>query len=158
MMFRWWVTASLLVGFLSGCGGSGPDLAPVEGTVTLDGKPLANKSLMFTPVEGTTGHGAGGSSDAEGKYTLKAVVPGATRDYEGVEAGRYRVTVFESLISGDASGEDEGDEPAAAIAPEMNGQKSEIPVVYGTERSPIVLDVPEDGGVLNIELESNPSQ
>ncbi|MFH1266898.1 MAG: hypothetical protein ABIK89_14305 [Planctomycetota bacterium] len=46
--------------------------------------------------------------------------------------------------------------PAAALAPDMVGRKSEIPAVYGTEQSPLVLEVPESGGVINVELKSNP--
>lgn len=166
-MFRSWVWAVLrrallgaaLLGtmMVTGCTGSGPKLAPVEGTVTLDGKPLANKSLMFTPIEGTEGNGAGGTSDAEGKYTLKAMIPGATRDYSGIGPGRYRVMVFEATISGDAVVEDEGDEPAVAIAPAMGGGNLEFPAIYGTEQSPLVLEVPESGGEINVELKSNPS-
>jgi hypothetical protein len=144
--------------FMAGCSGSGPKLAQVEGTVTLDGKPLANKSLMFTPIEGTEGNGAGGSSDAAGKYTLNAMISGATRDYPGIAPGRYRVTVFDATISGDASMQDEGDEPAVAVAPGMASGTSEIPRIYGTDQSPLILDVPESGGKLDVELKSNPGR
>jgi len=156
MTFRFWVCVVLGTIVLTGCGGSGPELVPVEGTVTLDGRPLANKSLTFTPIDDTSGHGAGGFSDAEGKFTLTAVVPGATRDYQGIPPGRYRVTVFESMIVGDGSVEEEGDEPVVAVGPGMSSRKSDIPALYGTERSPLVLEVPESGGTLNVELKSNP--
>ena len=158
MMFKFRVYIVLGTIVLTGCGDSGPVLVPVEGTVTLDGKPLANKSLMFIPIDDTSGHGAGGSSDAKGKYTLRAVVPGATRDYPGIAAGRYRVNVFEPFIAINAPVEEDGDEPAVAIGPGFGGGKWEIPAVYGTERSPLVLEVPESGGVLNIELKSNPGR
>ncbi|MBN2294871.1 MAG: hypothetical protein JXM70_20755, partial [Pirellulales bacterium] len=117
MMFKSWFFIVLGTIVLTGCGDSGPKLVPVEGTVTLDGKPLANKSLMFVPIDGTSGHGAGGSTDAGGKYTLQAVVPGATRDHPGIPAGRYRVNVFEPLIAGGVSVEEDGDEPAVAMGP-----------------------------------------
>lgn len=158
MMFKFRVYIVLGTIVLTGCGDSGPELVPVEGTVMLDGKPLANKSLMFIPIDGTSGHGAGGSSDAEGKYTLRAVVLGATRDYPGIATGRYRVNVFEPFIAGDVSVEEDGDEPAVAMGPGFGSGKSAIPAVYGTERSPLVLEVPESGGVLNIELKSNPGR
>ena len=158
MMFKFWVYIVLGTIVLTGCGDSGPVVVPVEGTVTLNGKPLANKSLMFMPIDGTSGHGAGGFSGADGKYTLKAVVPGAIKDFPGIPAGRYRVIVFEPLIAINAKVEENGDEPAVAIAPGFNRGKLGIPAVYGTERSPLVLDVPESGGVLDIELKSNPGR
>lgn len=64
---------------LLGCGSSGPEIASVEGTVTLDGQPLANASVVFVP-EG--GRPAGASTDAQGKYVLnfsggrKGALPG----------------------------------------------------------------------------------
>jgi len=156
MMFRMWACALLGTIVLTGCGGSGPKLVPVEGAVTLDGRPLANKSLLFTPIGDTSGHGAGGASDAEGRYTLLAMVPGATKDHKGIAPGRYRVTVFEPTVFSNVSVEQEGDEPVAALAPDMGGRESDIPAVYGTEQSPLVLDVPESGGTMDVELKSNP--
>jgi hypothetical protein len=82
------------------------------------------------------------------------MVPGATRDYPGVPPGRYRVIVSEPTISGNVSVEEEGDEPVPAIAPEIAGRRSEIPAVYGTKRSPLVFQVPESGGEINVELKS----
>ena len=120
MMFKSWIYIVLGTIVLTGCGDSGPVLVPVEGTVTLNGKPLANKSLLFMPIDGTSGHGAGGSSGADGKYTLKAVVPGAIRDFPGIPTGRYRVNVFEPIIAGDVSVEEDGDEPAVAMGPGFN--------------------------------------
>ncbi len=37
---------------LSGCGSDLPPIAPLTGTVTMDGKAYANGSLMFTPTGG----------------------------------------------------------------------------------------------------------
>jgi len=147
--------ALVAVVVLSGCGDAGPNLVPVNGLVTLDGKPLPNKSLMFSPIEGTAGNGAGGSTNSEGKYTLVAMVSGATVDHPGVSPGRYRVTLFESMVIGDAAAEGAG-EPAVAVAPGGGTAESDIPPIYGTEQSPLILDVPESGGELNIELETNP--
>ena len=140
-----------------GCGG--PKLVPVKGTVTLDGTPLPYKSLLFTPEPGTPDNGAGGYTDGEGKYSLTAVLYGVTKDMEGIQPGRYRVTVSEPMIpisEADFVGSPEDEDPEAAgtiIDPDTPSQ--EIPAVYSSaETTPLVLDVPEEGGVLDIELKS----
>lgn len=68
----------------AGCGGSP---ATVEGIVTLDGVALPNATVAFYPEP--PGPVAYGVSNAEGSYRLKS---GATK--EGLQPGRYRVTVF----------------------------------------------------------------
>ncbi|HET6572815.1 MAG TPA: hypothetical protein VFG68_04375 [Fimbriiglobus sp.] len=66
---------------LSGCGG-GPDIAPVSGRVTMDGKPLANVYVTFQPNPGkdveNAGRGSVGVTDADGRFTLT---------YEGGRSG-----------------------------------------------------------------------
>jgi len=52
----------------SGCGqGDRPDLAPVEGTVMLDGNPLARATVVFRPTEGKDSRAI---TDANGHYEL----------------------------------------------------------------------------------------
>jgi hypothetical protein len=36
----------------TGCGPNGPGIATVEGVVTMDGEPLENASIVFTPAAG----------------------------------------------------------------------------------------------------------
>jgi hypothetical protein len=65
---------ALAVLCLSGCGSSdGYKLAPVSGTITLDGQPLAGASVSFQPTGGgaTPGPGSAAVTDAGGKYELK---------------------------------------------------------------------------------------
>jgi hypothetical protein len=63
----------------SGCGGGGdlPDLGYVEGTVTMDGKPLANVVLTFQPDQARPAYGR---TNADGWYELVYTEgnPGAT--------------------------------------------------------------------------------
>ena len=65
-----------------GCGPSGPDIARVQGTVTMDGKPLPNAIIMFVPVGGRP---SVSETDANGKYVLefsggrKGAIPGINR-------------------------------------------------------------------------------
>lgn len=146
------------LGLLAGCGDSGPRRVAVEGTVTLDGKPLAHKGLMFIPQPGTPGNGAADTTDKDGKYSLVAVVFGSTRDMPGIPPGRYRVIVYEPLIpiadESGAAAEDGG--PAPAVAPNF-GRISQVPAIYSSpDTTPLVLDVPESGGALDVELASKP--
>jgi hypothetical protein len=82
---RWLV---ILVAMLPGCGSSLP--ASVDGTVTLDGRPLPEGPLidgtvMFYPTSG--GAAAYGSVTSGGKYVMNT---GSTK---GIEPGGYVVTV-----------------------------------------------------------------
>ena len=76
---------TLLLGAISvsqGCGSGGPDIAKVEGTVTMDGKPLPRAFVVFIPQGGRP---AAAETDANGKYVLefsggrKGAIPGKSR-------------------------------------------------------------------------------
>ncbi len=75
-------SAYLVVVLLAGCGSSGPEIASVKGTITLDGKPLPNATIVFIPPEGRP---AGAKTNAEGKYELnfsngrKGTMPGLNK-------------------------------------------------------------------------------
>jgi hypothetical protein len=60
--------ALLLFAPLVGCGESGPELAPVSGRVTLDGRPLENADVTFQP-EGAE-RPSMGRTDKDGRYQL----------------------------------------------------------------------------------------
>lgn len=70
---------------------------PIEGTITLDGRPLPHKSLLFIPEPGTPGNGASAHTDQDGRYSPTAIVFGGTRNYPGIRPGRYHVTVKEAV-------------------------------------------------------------
>ncbi|MDQ3332196.1 MAG: carboxypeptidase-like regulatory domain-containing protein [Planctomycetota bacterium] len=57
----------LLVSLTLGCGPDGPEIATVEGTVTLGGEPLAEAMVLFQP---SNGRPSAGRTDAEGHYEL----------------------------------------------------------------------------------------
>lgn len=87
----------LLLAYCSiGCSNSGPQLGTVEGSVTLDGKPLAGAVVAFRPVEG--GRTAEGVTDESGHFTIEfaAGAMGALLgDHE------IRVTTFREKVIGD---------------------------------------------------------
>lgn len=70
-----------------GCGRRDlPDLGRVQGTVTLDGKPLAGANVFFYPQSG--GRTAVGVVDSQGKYELIY-----TYDVKGTKIGVNSVSV-----------------------------------------------------------------
>jgi hypothetical protein len=74
--------------FLAGCGSGGPELAPVTGVLTSEGKPMPSAMIEFFPEEGVTSTGI---TDAEGKYSLKY------NDEEGAIIGTHTVQVTVGL-------------------------------------------------------------
>jgi hypothetical protein len=83
----------LLVAILAaGCNRSGLDLAPVEGVVTLDGVPVAEAGIMFSPVEPGKGLPATGATDEQGKFTLQ------TANQPGAAIGDHRVAISKSDV------------------------------------------------------------
>lgn len=72
---------------LSGCGGtSGPELAEVSGTVTIDGKPAEGVRVNFMPDAG--GRASSATTDADGSYTLAY-----SSESSGAVVGAHKVTI-----------------------------------------------------------------
>lgn len=87
---------------LIGCGGGdGPDLGTVSGTVTLDGKALANATLTFTPTGEKGGRPSIAITDDDGEYELKY-----TAALAGAPPGEYEVSITTSTSESDDDGND----------------------------------------------------
>ncbi len=126
---------ALLLSPLLGCGGGaankGPALVPVEGVVTLDGKPLAEASVMFG-----TGS-AVGETDANGHFVLKAQ-GGKT----GCPVGEFKVIV-EKWVKPDGSVYRSAD----GVSPMDAGAKQQIPARYSDlEKTELKASVKKEGG------------
>ena len=81
-------TLVAMLGISAGCSKHGsdmPDLGTVQGTITLDGKPLAGVSIYFKP---DIGRQSMAQSDAEGKYEAFYLI-----DEKGVKLGPCTVNV-----------------------------------------------------------------
>ncbi len=82
----------LLVVLAVGCSNGQYPLAPVSGTVTLDGEPLEGAEVVFAPMENdkTTivGPASVGYTDQEGRFTLKTIKGGS-----GAVITNHRVSV-----------------------------------------------------------------
>jgi len=133
-------TCALVLLCLTGCGGKGaiktPDLVPVEGTITMDDKPLAGASVMLG-----TGS-AFGETDANGHYVLKAH-GGKT----GAPVGDFKVVV-EKWVNPDGSVY----RSTEGISPMDAGARQLIPPQYSnTEKTELKATVPA-GGAKNIDF------
>lgn len=97
------ITGVALLLTLAGCGGGGlddtPDLGTVTGKVTLDGSPLADATLTFSPSEG--GRSAGAETDSGGNYELMYSLTHA-----GATPGEYDVSISTESTKSDADGND----------------------------------------------------
>jgi hypothetical protein len=97
-----------------------PQPTKVTGTVTLDGKPLAGATIVFSPQKGQL---ASGVTDSQGRYSLSTFA----KD-DGVLPGVYRVTIT-------ANG---SQDPAKPDQPQTNravAGKPAIPVQYSDPRT-----------------------
>ncbi|MCZ2343812.1 MAG: hypothetical protein LC104_18745 [Bacteroidales bacterium] len=155
-------TLLLLILSAGGCSDQ-PNLVPVSGTLTLDGKPLPHKAIRYIPEPGTPGLGGGRNSDAEGRYTILAQLGGQTKDFLGLPPGQYRVVIAEPQIpmTSPVPETDADGSPAAAIAPEAvdprRRKSASIPVRYTQEETTdLRITVPPEGGVFDLKLTTKP--
>ena len=87
-LFQGFLLISLVVA--SGCGKNGTNRGAISGEVKLDGRPLEQGSILFTPIEGTKGTVAGGEI-ANGRYQLSGKA-GPTIGWNRIEIRGTRKT------------------------------------------------------------------
>jgi hypothetical protein len=91
---KWAPCLCLLLGIAAGCGNSHSfEVAPVEGTVTLDGEPVTRGLVTFIPDEkaGTKGPIGVGKIDQNGSYRI-VTLPNSD-SLNGAIVGRHRIRV-----------------------------------------------------------------
>ena len=129
----------LLVLLLAGCGKS--STSPVEGVVSLDGKPLAGASIQFVPQG--TGRDATGETDQNGQFVMSTFSP---RD--GVMAGEYKVVISPPIGTADTAQYGSSDDAMAAASKSKPAAKPAFPEKYTrADQTPLKQTVPVQGSV-----------
>lgn len=132
------LACALLPLTLAGCGQGGapePELVPVSGTVTLDGQPLADASVMFGSV-------ARGATDASGRYEL------SRGDKKGAPVGEHQVIIDKWVLP-------DGSLYTGDVSPHEVDAKQLVPVRYSDPgTSELRATVPEGGGTIDFDLKS----
>lgn len=128
-----WMVA--LVAVLVGCSSrptGQPEIAAVTGTVTMDGQPLANKSVVFESDRGVLSFG---NTDINGRYTLSYI-----RAAKGAGLGRNVVRIS-----------------TPTMGPTSPLHKDSIPAIYNTA-STLEAEVVKGRNVFDFKLESKPAK
>ena len=114
-----------------GCGSKG--FAPVSGKIMLDNKPLADASVVFTPVpdKGSIDAGIGslGSTNENGEFTLTG-----TNGQTGAKIGLHRVSITKHKAVPAGASTDTDDRRGAKAT------KNEVPEKY-SEKTTLTFEV-----------------
>ena len=145
------IAAAFLVP-LGGCGEGGPRLVPVTGTVTLNGKPLADATISFVPDPSNADITPGGDKTGpEGNY--KAMY----QSRSGLAPGKYVVLVSKTAAP-PAGVELPPEMKMDTFQQEMAGiRKETLPKKYTdamkTELPPV--EVEQGGSVLDFDIKAS---
>ena len=151
------LVTAVLVPF-AGCGGKHP-YGEVEGTVTLDGQPLANVEVVFLPdpEKGNTGKRSVALTDARGRYRLSS-----DTSQEGAPIGFHRVCINDLLAGSPGVANPhsltpgQGQGPAGASDPAAQPQKkarARFPSEYGSALGSPFRDIEIKPGSQRIDLD-----
>lgn len=130
---RIWILLSLAIAaFLHGCD-NGPLVSSVKGTVKLDGNPLPNATVVFTPEK--AGRSSLGRTNEAGEYKM---LFSPEKDGAIVGPMRVRITVAEEFTDS---------KDRSRMRPEV------VPAKYN-EKSELVVEVEPKDNVIDFDLQS----
>lgn len=127
----WAVLASLSIAALAGCGGGGPKIVKISGTVTRGGSPVKDLTLNFIPEAGRPSWATTGP---DGRYTLHY-----SRGRDGACVGKHKVWVTYDPPPADPAAEQARFEGRFDMPPDIKA----ILQKYGKDSSPLEFDIQE---------------
>jgi hypothetical protein len=130
------VTAALSVAFVAGCSSDGPEIAPVEGTVYLDGQPLEGAYLKFQPPNGRPSVGL---TDADGQYEMIY-----SRQENGALVGEHTVTIS----TFQRGSREDGIPPVPEKVPTKYNSQSELKKTVEAEHNTIDFELKSEGRIV----------
>lgn len=142
-----WLLFIALGGTFSGCWSSGPEMIPVRGVVTLDGKPVEGATVGFAPK--AAGRPATGTTDAAGQFSLTTFEPG-----DGAVPGEHVVTVSKIKSSGQQF--DMSSVPAGSDAMPLSGATPAGGIKIQWEVPPKYADPKTSGFTINVKSGMEP--
>jgi hypothetical protein len=126
-LFRYFLCTAALV-LVAGCGRGGPQIVPIEGTVTHKGEPVPNIRIYFVPTDGRPSWAI---SDASGRFKLDY-----DADHDGAKVGTHSVWILDE--SGNV---DETVAMSGGPRPKRNPAIRQLAEKYGREKSTLTVEV-----------------
>jgi hypothetical protein len=149
MPVPWRCFLALLLAFLmSGCAKQPPQIIPVEGTVTINGKPLPRARVTFIPQLTDFGaeYNSSAVTDDSGHFVLKL----QSDDRSGAAVGTHIVLVAETGLPKELRGEQDGRILDAYRA--KLGNRPIPPKYNSVSQSPLKIEVMPGGPPVALEL------
>jgi len=137
--------------------------APVEGTITKGGRPLAEVQVLFygDPDAGTLGPRASGVTDKDGRYRLQGeVIRGEPTPPDGAVVGKHRVCIIDLNVQAEGVPDEDGGTPPPIVekSPIVGKKKqpepsSRVPLHYGDlNKTPLRAEVRPGPQTLDFDI------
>jgi hypothetical protein len=141
-----WCGVLTAAALAAGCSGGGGPVLPVNGIVTLDGKPLDGATVTFYP-EGEGGRGFA-KTGTDGKFVIAGM-----KNEAGLAPGKYKVTVSRMNLPGGGASDDPTS-PAVGAVTDAD-IKNDLPAIYSDPSQTVLsYSVTGDGQPIEIKLDS----
>jgi hypothetical protein len=143
--FRCLVALLAGLALLPGCARP-PQFGEVDGTLRMDGKPIANVFVTFQPEDSRQPQSTGLTDDS-GKFKLHG-----DKGQTGVVVGECRVTLIDAARPSNVKSKDDDEPPPGAAAP-----PTRIPPIYSRpDKTPLRQTVNPGSQEATIEIRSTP--